>query len=372
MPVPFSIQIYDADRLLALKDVWDQCAVNNNSYFPFLCFDWFVTWLQHFPETLLHVAVLYEHRDVAAIMPVMRKTAKKKGVFLTSYAFAGNDYSQAGAILHNTTNPDARVAQAELLLRYFMQHAPAWDYFDLYGLQPENGNCDQMIRAISRCGLRYFKSIAYGNCYQDNIYLSADEYIRTRPNKVRKNSPYYRRKMEREGELQFRLVAETENLETVMDSYYQLYAKSWKQSEDLGPNYHRDLAKFVAGKGWLRLGFLDFNAIPIACQFWLVEGAKAFILKSFYDKGFQHYSPGTVLSELMIRALIEQDSVTGIDYLQGEEAYKRDWVDNRRERIRLLVYNGTVLGKILLGFTILRNILSRAPRSATTILPIIK
>jgi CelD/BcsL family acetyltransferase involved in cellulose biosynthesis len=343
----FSVETYGVDELQTLQEMWDRCAANNGSYLPFLCFDWFEIWLRHFPETKLHVAVLFEHGDVAAIMPMMRKTVNKKGLSFEGVAFAGNAYSQARAILHNTIDPDARVEQAEWLLRYFKHHAPRWDLLDMYGLQSENGNCDQIVHAASRIGLRCCKTTAYVNCFQDNFVLSAEEYLATRPTRVRKNAPYYRRKMQREGDLQFRLITTAEGLDPIMDSYYRLYAKSWKCSEDLGPNFHRDLVKMAAKNGWLRLGFLDFNSSPIACQLWLVQGGTAYIVKVFYDEGNKRYSPGTVLSDFMIKTILNQDNISCIDYLQGEEGYKKDFVDNERKRYQILLFNNNAKGILL-------------------------
>ncbi len=343
----YTVQICTADDLPQFQEVWDFCAANNGSYYPFLCFDWFVNWLKHFPKTNLHIPVLYYAGEVAAIMPMMLKIEKKRGISLKTVAFAGNAYSQARCVLHNTADSEKRVQQVEQLLHYFKQHGSAWDYLDLYGLQSENGNTEQIVEATERCGLRSTRTVAYQNCYQDIINQSVEAYMQARPSTVRKNAPYYRRKMQREGELQFRLITTGEHIDTVMDSYYQLYAKSWKQSEDLGPTFHRDLAKIAVDKGWLRLGFLDFNEIPIACQLWLVQGATAYVLKVFYDQAYKHYSPGTVLTERILQTLLEQDKVTTIDYLQGDEPYKRDWVSQQRKREHLVVYGTTMKGRLL-------------------------
>ncbi len=343
----YIVQVYTVNNLPQLKEAWDSCAANNGSYFPFLCFDWFVNWIKHFPETELHLPVLYENGAIAAIMPMMQKVVKKRGIRLQTFAFVGNAYSQARAILHNSTDPEKRIQQAELLFRYFLQYAPVWDYLDLYGLQPENGNTEQIMQAVKSCGLHCTRTVAYQNCYQDAISQTAEGYMQTRPSTVRKNAPYYRRKMQREGELQFRLVTTDDNLDSVMDSYYQLYAKSWKQSEDLGPTFHRDLAILAAEKGWLRLGFLDFNSWPIACQLWLVQDTTGYALKVFYDQAYKQYSPGTVLSETMLRTLMEHDQIAAFDYLQGDEPYKHDWVDGQRSRDHLIIFNTTFKSQVL-------------------------
>ena len=349
----YSVQVYTHENLSQLQNAWDQCAANNGSYYPFLCFDWFTTWLKHFPETDLHIPVLYENGAVAAIMPMMRKIVKKRGIPLRVYAFAANAYSQTNAVIHNTADPEKRVQQLKMLLQYFREHASSWDYLDLHALQTENGNSKQIMQAADHVGLGCVKEVAYINCYQDSASLPLGEFLKSKK-KVRKNVPYFRRRMQREGELQFRYVKTGEKINTIMDSYYQLYAKSWKQSEDLGPFFHRDLAVMAADKGWLRLGFLDFNSQPIACQLWLVHDTAAYTLKIFYDEVFKHYSPGTVLTESMMHMAIEQDKVHAIDFLQGDEPYKRDWLDMQRVRERVVIFGSTIKARIA-GFVCCRT-----------------
>jgi CelD/BcsL family acetyltransferase involved in cellulose biosynthesis len=49
----------------------------------------------------------------------------------------------------------------------------------------------------------------------------------------------------------------------------------------------------------------------------------------------------------MFSYVIDVDKVTTIDYVQGDEDYKKDWTPNRRERRSILVYNTTWRGRYL-------------------------
>jgi CelD/BcsL family acetyltransferase involved in cellulose biosynthesis len=103
----------------------------------------------------------------------------------------------------------------------------------------------------------------------------------------------------------------------------------------------------AAINGWLRLGFLYFNDVPIACQFWISTDSYAYIVKLFYDENYQQYAPGKILSAHMAKHVIDVDRVQTIDYLHGDEPYKKDWTPKRRERRGITVYNNNSKGQYL-------------------------
>jgi CelD/BcsL family acetyltransferase involved in cellulose biosynthesis len=103
----------------------------------------------------------------------------------------------------------------------------------------------------------------------------------------------------------------------------------------------------VARNGWLRLGFLFLDDVPISAQFWLTCNSCAYILKTVYDQAYKKYSPGKVLTAELARYVIDVDNVSVIDYQHGDEAYKQDWTPKRRERKGLIVYNNSIKGRYL-------------------------
>jgi len=98
-------------------------------------------------------------------------------------------------------------------------------------------------------------------------------------------------------------------------------------------------APFEGTLGLLRLAVLWQGDQPVAAQMWVVEGARATVLKLAHDQAHDAASPGTVLAALTIRHLIEQDGVRALDYGRGDDAYKRGWTGARRQRIGLLIAN---------------------------------
>jgi CelD/BcsL family acetyltransferase involved in cellulose biosynthesis len=89
----------------------------------------------------------------------------------------------------------------------------------------------------------------------------------------------------------------------------------------------------------LRLGILHLNSVPVAAQLWLTHGGVASIYKLAYDEEASRYSAGTVLTAAMFEQALDRDHVVEIDYLNGDEPYKRDWMSHRRERRGIIAFD---------------------------------
>jgi hypothetical protein len=136
--------------------------------------------------------------------------------------------------------------------------------------------------------------------------------------------------------------------------YETVYRASWKPEEGSYP-FLRALAEQEGAAGTLRLGIARKDGIPVAAQFWLVENGEAWIHKLAYAEAAKDLSPGTILSAAMFRHVLDQDRVDRIDYGNGDEPYKADWMDERRTLWQLRAFNPRTLkglfraGKALLA-----------------------
>lgn len=127
-------------------------------------------------------------------------------------------------------------------------------------------------------------------------------------------------------------------------AYEEVYRASWKPEEGSFP-FLRALAEQEGAAGTLRLGVARKHGKPLAVQLWLVENGEATIHKLAYREDAKELSPGTILGEAMFRRAIDEDRVKVIDYGTGDDAYKRDWMDERRPLWRLQAFNpGTLRG----------------------------
>ena len=120
--------------------------------------------------------------------------------------------------------------------------------------------------------------------------------------------------------------------------YEAVYRASWKPEEGSFP-FLRALAEQEGAAGTLRLGIAKKDGTPVAAQLWLVENGEATIHKLAYAEAAKPMSPGTILSMAMFRHVLDQDRVARIDYGNGDEPYKRDWMEERRTLWQLRAFN---------------------------------
>jgi hypothetical protein len=109
-------------------------------------------------------------------------------------------------------------------------------------------------------------------------------------------------------------------------AYEQIYAASWKPEEG-HPALLRAFAEMEGARGTLRMGIARIDHVPVAAQFWTVEGGTAFIHKLAHVEDSLKASPGTLLSAALFRHVIEVDGVRRVDFGTGNDAYKRDWMN---------------------------------------------
>ena len=116
--------------------------------------------------------------------------------------------------------------------------------------------------------------------------------------------------------------------------YETIYAKSWKPEEG-SPAFLRRFAETESAAGSLRLGIASIAGRPVAAQLWTVENGVAYIHKLAHDEAAKAHSPGTLLSHAMFAYAIDRDRVHTIDFGTGDDAYKRDWMEQARPMLRL-------------------------------------
>lgn len=116
--------------------------------------------------------------------------------------------------------------------------------------------------------------------------------------------------------------------------YERIYHDSWKPAED-HPAMLRAFAENEGAAGRLRLGFAMHDGTPIAAQFWTVENGTAYIHKLAHLEAHKEKSAGTSLTAAMFEHVIERDTVSQIDFGNGNERYKADWMEEIRTRFRI-------------------------------------
>ena len=192
--------------------------------------------------------------------------------------------------------------------------------------------------ALQSHGFWTDRFFCFGNWYLQVAQRSFEEYCAQLPSALQHSIDRGQRRLSKHGDWNIEVqTVDDVKLEAATADFISVYRQSWKQPEPREA-FIPSLIKLAIKKQWLRLGILRLQGQPVAAQLWIVKNAKASIFKLAYVEGFERFSPGTVLTAHLMRHVIDVDKVGEVDYLTGDDAYKKDWMSHRRERWGLVSF----------------------------------
>lgn len=241
--------------------------------------------------------------------------------------------------LYGPIGAASRSPEAWRALAQAMRGSGVAAVIDLQPLAADDAWVGALANALRAEGYWVDRYFCFGNWYLPMGSASFAAYFAALPSPLRHSIERGRKRLQRtEG---YALTIETGQglaLDAAMVAFDTVYRQSWKAPEPC-PDFMPGLMRLAATHGWLRLGVLQVQGQPIAAQVWLVVGGKANIYKLAYVQGFERLSPGSVLTAALMAHVMDQDRVREVDYLTGDDAYKRDWMSHRRERIGLVAFD---------------------------------
>jgi phosphoglycolate phosphatase-like HAD superfamily hydrolase len=219
---------------------------------------------------------------------------------------------------------------------------------NLSPMDPDAPEFKHIQRALGRAGWSGTHTFfCFGNWIHDVQGHSYQDYLVSRPSSLRNTIARKTKKFFDAKRGQLDIVEGGAALEAAIARYVAVYNNSWKNEEPY-QEFIPALLRLAARRGWLRLGIASYDDVPVASQIWLVCAATAYIFKLAYDENYKHLSPGTVLTARMMQRAIDEDRIARIDYLSGDDAYKADWMSERRQQHGIATYNPSSLTGIAL------------------------
>lgn len=329
-PDAFVVEVFDrvADLPVACDALFEggeQCAFD-------LASDWFELLARTAipADAQVYFYVLFENGKVRCVMPLLFGSHGMSGL-TTFYTTLYKPLVAEGV------RPD----ELAIVLRRVMRDTKASSIrFD--AMDPEDPIFTLMTNALGLAGLLPFSFFNFGNWYLQAMQMTWDEYLKLLPGKLRNTLKRLGKKFAEAGG-QFKIMNGSESdLDEALNAYHAVYSSSWKKPEPF-PDFIPEFIRLCARKGVLRMGAAYMDNQPAAVQFWLVSHGKAFIYKVAYDEKFSAYSIGSLLTGHLMQHVIEVDGVNEVDYLIGDDIYKKQWMSHRRERWGIVAYNSRSL-----------------------------
>ncbi len=238
-----------------------------------------------------------------------------------------------------------------------------WAQIDLHPMDADSPLFEKTAEAFRKAGMFVFPYFCFGNWYLKVEGRSYEEYFSSLPSKLKNTLKRKKKQLESMDGIRLEIVTGGDELESAIESYVKVYNSSWKTPEP-HPEFMPGLIRTCAALGWLRLGVIRMGEEAIAAQLWIVKDGIASIYKLAYDERFSKLSAGSILTAALMQHVLDEDHVHEVDYLTGDDAYKRDWMSHRRERWGLSAYNrrtfsGLVSGLLQLAKNSVKDLLGK-------------
>jgi hypothetical protein len=212
-------------------------------------------------------------------------------------------------------------------------------------MNPDGAEFAAMESALQQAGFVTFRYFRFVNWYLPCQGLPWSQYSAERNGALRSTIRRMGKKLAADGGV-LEVIIGGERLEAGLAAYEQVYAASWKQAEPY-PGFVRELMVLCAQRGWLRLGVAWLGDRAIAAQFWIVAHGRAEIFKLAYDEAYKSSAAGTLLTAALMEHVLDQDRVSEVDYLIGDDPYKKTWMSHRRERWGIAAYDPRTVSGVI-------------------------
>lgn len=157
------------------------------------------------------------------------------------------------------------------------------------------------------------------------------------------------------GQLELRRTTDVEEVPRFLQDAYEIERNSWKESagsslttNERQEEFHTRLASLAAKQEILRAYILYLDGSPIAHVFGVLCDGVFYSLKLSYSEEYRKYSPGTVVTALVIQELIS-DQVSFWDFAGPTEEYKRRWTSKSYNLRSYTVFNRSLRGQLLVA-----------------------
>jgi hypothetical protein len=247
-----------------------------------------------------------------------------------------NFYTSHFGLLSNVEDETRKNLIDQVVYEIGVEH-PRIDIVRLSPLDGKSAETRMLQESFSTHGWLTERYFCFQNLYEEVDGISFQEYLKARSSRIRKTAANRSRKFDRDSSNRFEIITDVTRCRKGVQIFDDLYKKRWRTGEPY-PRFIPRLVEECAERGWLRLGIAWVNDQPAAAQLWIVKDRVAYIFKIAYDPQYDNLSIGSVSLYKMFEAVIDNDDVVEIDFLTGDDAYKRDWVSNSREKCGVAAY----------------------------------
>lgn len=160
-----------------------------------------------------------------------------------------------------------------------------------------------------------------------------------------------RRRLEELGGVSLDVVEGGPGLERALEEAFRIETSGWKGSRGTAMvsrpetrRFYSEVARWAAGRGWLRLSFLRLDDNAAAFDLSLEHDGVRYSLKAGYQAELARSGPGvTLLHELLLES--HREGVRRFELLPPEDEFKRSWTEHAGDRAWMRACAPSVAGR---------------------------
>ena len=229
-----------------------------------------------------------------------------------------------------------------LFLNYLIDEYADWDYLELRDLSENATVVNSLRNMLNTESFRpQLRERVITLCPYISLPSSTEIFLQRLKGDMRRNLRRRMRRLSEEYQVKVKTHSDFDSLKDAMHAFFKLHQKRWKTkgvpgvfAQEPVRNFHVDVAKSFAEKGWLNLYLLTADDEPIAAIYSFDYKQKNYEYLTGFDPEYSRYAVANLLRMHVVEECI-QKGLREYDLMRGDEPYKRVWGTESRKNLEI-------------------------------------
>ena len=343
-------EIRRLEDLDCIQDEWDRLLESTRDGSLFLSKEWLKTWLEvYWNGRPIRFLLARDENGLRGLAPLLVDSAGELWCS-RSLTLAANSHSHTSTILGGQDKIE--------VLDAFLEHLARSRSHARMAFKHVVRSSSVATRLPEIAGQHRMCTVARDSTNWSLVRIDGDweDYLKTRKVRVRRELRRKRKKLERAGQFEIRVVTTPEQCDDAMEQVFHVERKSWKEREGTSlttepgaSEFYATLARLWAGRGWLRIYLLCLDGRPIAHIFGAQFRNAYTALKTSYDETYGVLSPGIVLFGHALQEAFEA-KLDLFDFAGHESRWKQELATHSETHLNICAFSRTHVGCRACGF----------------------
>lgn len=319
------------------RERWEKLCAALSCSVPYMTHEWYANALGSIDGDKEPMLVFFQKdgKDVG-MAPLVRKEKRIAGIRLNRIGFVDNPYTPNQLILGD-------IEPAELygaLTAHLEEKLGTWFYLDLdeMRLTPE---LLEKVKSLEKQGLSLVECEEKMSSRYLILQAGFEETLHVLDKHAQREFKRKINRMGRLGAMGLEVISGPDAIRDHLDTFFAMYARTWKGAEPCPEFYHRLCRDFEA-RGELFFTALTVNGRPVAYLISIRSGDTMYGIKTTYDPSYYAFSPGIILFYKSIEKMFEIPGLREFDIGRGDEQFKREWTPLVHEQWRVRLFPPTL------------------------------